>query len=43
MALSVDINCDMGESFGPFRMGEDDTVLESISSAKRLAKNLLKF
>lgn len=33
MALSVDINCDMGESFGPFRMGEDDTVLESISSA----------
>lgn len=33
MALQVDINCDMGESFGPFRMGEDERVLESISSA----------
>lgn len=33
MALQVDINCDMGESFGAFRMGEDEQVLESISSA----------
>ena len=33
MALQVDINCDMGESFGPFRMGDDERVLESISSA----------
>lgn len=29
----VDINCDMGESFGAFRIGEDDEVLPSITSA----------
>lgn len=29
----VDINCDMGESFGAFRIGEDDAVLPSITSA----------
>lgn len=32
-ALRVDVNCDMGESFGPYRLGEDESVLESISSA----------
>lgn len=30
---AVDINCDMGESFGAFRIGEDDAVLPSITSA----------
>lgn len=29
----VDINCDMGESFGAFRIGEDEVVLPSITSA----------
>jgi UPF0271 protein len=29
----VDINCDMGESFGAFRIGEDAEVLQSITSA----------
>lgn len=30
---TVDINCDMGESFGAFRIGEDDEVFPSITSA----------
>jgi 5-oxoprolinase (ATP-hydrolysing) subunit A len=30
---SVDINCDMGESFGPYRMGNDEAVLSFITSA----------
>ena len=29
----VDINCDMGESFGAYRIGEDDAVLPSVTSA----------
>jgi UPF0271 protein len=28
----VDMNCDMGESFGAFRIGEDDAVLPSVTS-----------
>lgn len=28
----VDLNCDMGESFGAFRMGDDDAVLPSVTS-----------
>lgn len=31
--FSIDINCDMGESFGPWRMGEDEQVMPNISSA----------
>lgn len=33
MAHQVDLNCDLGESFGPWRMGDDDNVLPHISSA----------
>ena len=33
MATSVDINCDMGESFGPWKMGEDEAMMEIITSA----------
>src|SRR5947199_10818016 len=29
----VDINCDMGESFGPYRIGADDEVLPHVTSA----------
>ncbi|MMZ51756.1 LamB/YcsF family protein [compost metagenome] len=29
----VDINCDMGESFGAYRMGEDEAILSFITSA----------
>lgn len=29
----IDINCDMGESFGAFHIGADDAVLPSITSA----------
>ncbi|MBV9280292.1 MAG: LamB/YcsF family protein [Chloroflexi bacterium] len=29
----VDINCDMGESFGAFRIGEDEAVLPWVTSA----------
>lgn len=33
MAQDVNINCDMGESVGALRMGEDEQVLGNISSA----------
>lgn len=33
MALSVDLNSDMGEGFGPFRMGDDEAMLSIVSSA----------
>jgi UPF0271 protein len=31
--LKVDINCDLGEGFGPYRMGDDSAMLEIVSSA----------
>lgn len=33
MANTVDLNADMGESFGPWRMGDDDALLGIITSA----------
>ena len=33
MSLSVDLNADMGESFGPWRMGDDAALLEIVTSA----------
>jgi 5-oxoprolinase (ATP-hydrolysing) subunit A len=31
--LTVDLNCDMGESFGAWRIGDDGEVLRSVTSA----------
>jgi UPF0271 protein len=31
--MRVDINCDMGESFGAYRMGDDEKIMPYISSA----------
>jgi 5-oxoprolinase (ATP-hydrolysing) subunit A len=33
MPARIDLNCDMGESFGAWRMGADDAVMPSITSA----------
>jgi UPF0271 protein len=33
MALSIDLNCDMGESYGAWHMGNDSDVLQYVSSA----------
>ncbi|HWT46584.1 MAG TPA: 5-oxoprolinase subunit PxpA, partial [Vicinamibacterales bacterium] len=33
MAPSVDLNCDMGESFGAWRLGADAAIMPSITSA----------
>lgn len=33
MTLSIDLNCDMGESFGHWEMGCDNEILPSVSSA----------
>ncbi|WP_336246364.1 5-oxoprolinase subunit PxpA [Sporosarcina cyprini] len=33
MEYKVDLNCDMGESFGAYQMGNDADILETISSA----------
>jgi 5-oxoprolinase (ATP-hydrolysing) subunit A len=30
--LSIDLNCDMGESFGLYKMGQDDQILPYVSS-----------
>jgi len=32
-AKHIDINCDMGESFGPWRMGDDAAIMPLVSSA----------
>jgi UPF0271 protein len=31
--MTIDVNCDMGESFGPWRMGADELVMPHITSA----------
>ena len=31
--VSIDLNCDLGESFGRFRLGEDAAIMALISSA----------
>src|SRR5688500_1311080 len=33
MSPTIDLNCDMGESFGAWRMGEDEAVMPLVSSA----------
>ena len=33
MTKHVDLNCDMGESFGAWRLGQDEALLELVSSA----------
>ncbi|NGM87826.1 LamB/YcsF family protein [Parapusillimonas sp. SGNA-6] len=33
MELSIDLNCDMGESFGAWSMGQDENILPYVSSA----------
>ncbi|NOU73241.1 5-oxoprolinase subunit PxpA [Paenibacillus sp. LMG 31458] len=30
---TIDLNCDMGESFGAYRMGEDEEILQFVTSA----------
>ncbi|MGE0802228.1 MAG: LamB/YcsF family protein [Lautropia sp.] len=32
-ALQIDLNCDMGESFGAWKMGNDEAVLDHVTSA----------
>ncbi len=31
--MNIDVNCDMGESFGPWKMGADEQVMPHITSA----------
>jgi len=31
--MEIDLNADLGEGFGPYRMGEDEALLEIVSSA----------
>lgn len=33
MSVTVDLNCDMGEAFGPWPMGDDEAMLDIVSSA----------
>lgn len=33
MSYKVDLNCDMGESFGAYRMGNDEEILNYVTSA----------
>jgi len=33
MSIAVDLNSDMGESFGPYTLGQDDALLDWVSSA----------
>ncbi len=31
--MRIDLNCDLGESFGPYRLGEDEAVMPFVTSA----------
>ena len=31
--MDIDLNADLGEGYGPWRMGEDEALLELVSSA----------
>ena len=33
MTLRIDLNCDMGESYGAWKMGNDEAILPFVSSA----------
>ena len=33
MSLRIDMNCDMGESFGAWTMGDDPALLKIVNSA----------
>lgn len=33
MLKSVDINCDMGEGFGPYTIGQDDEMLDVVTTS----------
>lgn len=33
MTFKVDLNCDMGESFGAYKMGNDEAILDYVTSA----------
>ena len=33
MTMTLDLNCDMGESFGAWKMGNDLDILEQVTSA----------
>lgn len=33
MTFKVDLNCDMGESFGAYTMGHDEDILDFVTSA----------
>jgi UPF0271 protein len=33
LGRSIDLNCDLGEGYGPWRMGEDDVLLDIVTSA----------
>ena len=33
MPMKIDLNCDMGESFGAYRLGDDAAILPFITSA----------
>lgn len=33
MSLTVDLNADMGEGFGPWKMGDDESLLDIVTSA----------
>jgi 5-oxoprolinase (ATP-hydrolysing) subunit A len=33
MSMKIDLNCDMGEGFGPWPMGDDEAMLDIVSSA----------
>ena len=45
--LKIDLNCDLGESFGHYTLGMDEEILQYVSSAnvavggKPLARNRL--
>ena len=40
---SIDLNCDMGESFGMYKMGFDEDVIKFIMVEHTMVKNGILF
>ena len=51
MSIKVDFNCDMGESFGMYKLGYDEEIIKYITTEQKilptpkikLMRNVLKF
>ena len=34
--MRIDLNCDMGESFGHYQLGNDEAIFQSVESGEKV-------